>query len=187
MRVITRSGVGQTRILDVADAAGVSAGMIQHYFRSRDALMSATFKRFFDEERDEWLEVVEAETDPLGELRALLGFTPTRMPARELYTMWMELHAAATRDAELAELATRTWEGWRNTLEKIIRAGVKSGAFAPADSPRNVATRLVSLLDGLLIHVVLEHQGMTLTDMRRHVAAAAAGELAVPVEDIFRK
>jgi AcrR family transcriptional regulator len=185
MRAITRSGVESTRILDVADDAGVSAGMIQHYFRSRDALMTATFRRFFDEERDEWTALVEAEDDPLDKLRAMLGFIPQRMPARELYAMWMELHAAATRDEDLARLAARTWGEWQGTLERIISAGAEAGVFSPSDSPTNVAVRLVALFDGLVLHVVLGHDGMTLEDLRRHSAEAAARELSVPVERLL--
>ncbi|HEX9411676.1 MAG TPA: helix-turn-helix domain-containing protein, partial [Actinomycetota bacterium] len=39
-RVITERGLAETRISDVADAAGVSPGLILYYFDSKDRLLA---------------------------------------------------------------------------------------------------------------------------------------------------
>ncbi len=182
-RVMARNGVERTRIIDVADEANVSAGMIQHYFRSRDDLIAATFQRFLDQSKVAWTAAIEAESDPTSKLRALLRTAVgLHMPAVALYTMWIELNAVGTRNARLNELAAAGWGDWLADFETIIADGVEAGAFAPNGSPRDVAVRLVALMDGLSMHVAQHRFGMTALDMYRHVTAAAALDLSVPVD-----
>jgi AcrR family transcriptional regulator len=43
IRVFARQGYNATRVADVADEAGVAYGLVYHYFRSKEALMTELF------------------------------------------------------------------------------------------------------------------------------------------------
>ena len=45
LRVISRNGLEAVNIRDVAAEAGVSAGRVQHYFGTKNAMLKAAFER----------------------------------------------------------------------------------------------------------------------------------------------
>src|SRR5690348_14257805 len=49
VRVIAERGIDGARLADIAEAAGVSLGLVQHYFRHRRRLLLEVFRR--EEER----------------------------------------------------------------------------------------------------------------------------------------
>jgi AcrR family transcriptional regulator len=61
-RVISTRGVEGTRLSDVAEAAEVSIGSIQHHFQTRDDLLTATFEWVNDAFLNDW-EATASEAD----------------------------------------------------------------------------------------------------------------------------
>ena len=43
IRVFARQGYHSTRVADIADEAGVAYGLVYHYFRSKEAVMTELF------------------------------------------------------------------------------------------------------------------------------------------------
>ena len=61
MRVIAAQGVGQARLADIADEAGVSLGLVQHYFRHRERLVTEAFASETERVTRRWREIAEAD------------------------------------------------------------------------------------------------------------------------------
>ena len=74
MRVLARRGYAQTTLSDVAAEAGVSHGLVNFHFESKDKLLMATLLFMADEYRQNWkAALAQAGSRPGSRLAALLA------------------------------------------------------------------------------------------------------------------
>ncbi|MEU4481639.1 TetR family transcriptional regulator C-terminal domain-containing protein [Micromonospora sp. NPDC023966] len=160
MRVAAEQGLEAVSLRHVAAAAGVSSGMVQHYFRTRDEMM--TFALAVVRERNE-ARVTRAV--------AALGATPT--PRALLRTMLAELLPldeerradgrvalaflayTAVRPAVAAALHDET-AALLGFIAGLIRAGQPAGAEGRVDAER-AAVGLLAVMEGLGIYLLGGH------------------------------
>ena len=94
---VTRLGFAHTRVADVADALGISTGLVFYHFDSKDALLSAAFA--YAAERD--LERLDGAANGTGQRRPPAGPDPARMYGPEGsgagWSLWIDAlgHLAA--------------------------------------------------------------------------------------------
>lgn len=74
MHVLARKGYAQTTLSDVAAEAGVSHGLVNFHFESKEKLLTAVLLFMADEYRRNWTQALGAAgTDPAERLAALLS------------------------------------------------------------------------------------------------------------------
>lgn len=150
MAVIARRGVAETRLVDVADQAGVSVGMLQHYFRSRENLVRETFLAAHADSLAKLRSLAAAEPDPF---RRLVGFVEWVVTGR--WSLWVEIWAASSRDEVLRGAIAKIYKEWALPFREAIGEGVALGLFNPRGTPEDVADRIVSEIDGLGVRMLL--------------------------------
>src|SRR6184192_4351215 len=77
--VFADRGYFNAQVADVARAAGVAAGTVYLYFRSKDDLLISIFERSMREALAEGKKVVEGVDDPRERLRRVAGLHLTRL------------------------------------------------------------------------------------------------------------
>jgi AcrR family transcriptional regulator len=143
---VARHGVDRVRLRDVAKAAGVSIGLLQHYFETRDALVREAFElAALDNLRQH---VADAPHDPWERLCAVLDDIVLAADAEREAISWVDLCAAAARHPELRPTVARVQEGWRDLLHSTLEDGVAAGQFDPPLDPATAATSINALIDG---------------------------------------
>ena len=172
--VIRRRGLENARVVDVADAAGISAPSVLYYFASKaellkEALTSAE-ERFYDELAEE-LEGIES-----ARRRLILIVSSAAGDGDYDAALWMELWARALRDPELAATRAELDGRWRRTIAAVVRYGQERGEFGPAD-PDELAVLLASLLDGLAVQIALRDLEVTPERVRALALKLAEREL----------
>src|SRR5262245_54253001 len=70
-QVFARRGFFQSQVADIARAAGVAAGTVYLYFRSKDDLLVSIFERTMKETLSEGHDAMAAVIDPRERLRLL--------------------------------------------------------------------------------------------------------------------
>ncbi len=82
--VIRERGLNQTRLRDVAAAAGVSTGMVQHYFDSRDRLLAEAFQYNNRRRAEAWGHAAVSSADAWGKIESLIthALDPRRLAER---------------------------------------------------------------------------------------------------------
>lgn len=184
-RVITERGLADTRISDVAEAAGVSPGLILYYFDSKDRLLSEALTyandQFFLRMSREIRRIPSAK-DQLRHLVDLSvpGYQPEYGKLDE-WALWIEVWVRALRDPQMAKDREVLDQRWRQSIADIIRAGQASGEFGPGD-PDEVALRLGSLIDGLAIQVIMNDSQVSPERMHRACMEVAAREIGFELE-----
>lgn len=161
-RVIGLRGVEGTRFVDVARAAGVSIGKVQHYFPVREELLLATFDAINDASIADWDAVAQAEPDARRRLSALLRMAAFGRPGWEEigWTVWIEFWALSLRNPTFREQYKILYGKWRLTLVTALSDGVRDGDFQPRDSVKDTVDRLAGLIEGLAIRALLDPMEM---------------------------
>jgi TetR/AcrR family transcriptional regulator, transcriptional repressor of bet genes len=129
---IARRGFSDTTLADVADRAGLSRGIVNFYFKSKDVLFADTLRHLADEYRQTWGRALsKAGDDPARRLRALLmvNFDPRVFSRKKIavwYAFWGE---AKSRPAYLAVCAEKDRE-YRQALDACVSAVVAAGNYS---------------------------------------------------------
>jgi TetR/AcrR family transcriptional regulator, fatty acid metabolism regulator protein len=152
IRVFARKGFHAARVGDVAEEAGVSHGLVYHYFASKDELLETVF-------RETWNEV----------LAAIAAVEDSGEPAREqlrqvtkiLLRGWQNEPDRTTvimreiaRSPELQRLIADLTKP-REAVERIIRAGQNRGELRHDVDARLASTMLYGAIDEILTGWVL--------------------------------
>jgi TetR/AcrR family fatty acid metabolism transcriptional regulator len=74
IRVFARQGYHATRVADIADEAGVAYGLVYHYFRSKEAVMTELFTERWSLLLAAGEQVKEGDGTPREKLAAIAGF-----------------------------------------------------------------------------------------------------------------
>jgi AcrR family transcriptional regulator len=134
IRLFTERGMEKTSILDIAQAAGVSGGLIRHHFGSKDGLREACDAHVFDE-------LLKFKEDVLAKGIADPGFLPA-FDARQLlfrrYLGRAMIDGSEAAAAQFVEIVDGT--------ERYFR---EQGMDLP--DPRGVAAALAAMTGGLMI------------------------------------
>jgi AcrR family transcriptional regulator len=174
VRVIRANGMLESSTRTVAAEAGVSTGLLHHYFDSYDDLMAAAFDRVAAEDLQRARDVVAAYSTPTEQLDAIVT---EFQPARDAWQFqwWMDAWSSSARHPAVRDIAAKLNAGWQRLIEEVLREGMQTGEFACPD-PRASAWRLLAMLDGLTIQVVAHHDGPGRADVEKWSMEAARAE-----------
>lgn len=181
--VICRQGVDGARLKDIADEAGVSLGMVQHYFRHREALIVETIGALLELTLATWRVVSAREPDPIRRLFALLRFQVAGWaPFRKRWSFWVEFWSAAGRHEVLGAQAKEVYRAWTEPFRETIEQGVAAGAFRPHTSPDALIVRLMCLSDGAAIRVLYDPDALDAEGMFAMLVDLACTDLGITDE-----
>ncbi|MGH3358947.1 MAG: TetR/AcrR family transcriptional regulator, partial [Nocardioidaceae bacterium] len=148
LELVARMGADHVRLRDVADAASVSVGTLQHYFYTRDQLLQAAFARHTREVVGNIERYADTVALPSERVLSLMdGVTrDAAFPRRS--ALWIEFAAAAIRSPDLRELMGEAYGSWRRMLMQAVDEGIETGQFRPVLAPDVVVSTLLALIDG---------------------------------------
>ena len=153
-RLVSAHGMEAVSLRQVAAEAGVSMGMVQHYFADKEEMVLFALSAMTEQvgrRIGEAFGALADPDDPLQRVRAVLVQTlplddERRLEARVAVTFL----ARASVDVKIAEyLRSGYAEGHAYLLEQLRAAGI-------ADAERE-ASRLFALTDGLTAHTLAGH------------------------------
>jgi AcrR family transcriptional regulator len=156
LSLVAARGADAVRLRDVAREAGVSVGLLQYYFDSRDQLI----RDAFDQHARAVIAVVTVAdapgASPWARMEAMFGAVVLRPDLGRSSALWMEFTSASLHDEQLRTLLKDTYEAWRALLAEIVARGIETGAFRPSLPPELVVSCLVALIDGFELAVAID-------------------------------
>ncbi|KOY17724.1 TetR/AcrR family transcriptional regulator [Paenibacillus xylanivorans] len=153
LKIFARRGIIGAKLSMIATEAGISQGLLYHYFKSKDELFILLIQQAIQESIDSMKSVYQLPGSPIEKLRAF-----TQLDSEgQLY--FMLIHQARTSDG-VPEKAKQLIEQYSmesyvvDILEPLFIEGQKAGEFAPGDPRQLVSTyfTVVSALMTLNIH-----------------------------------
>lgn len=172
--VMQRKGMEETTSRDVTQAAGVSAGLVHHYFESFDHLLATAFEQVAFADLHRVREALADIPEPTQRLDRLIEvFAPVDDDWQ--YQVWLEVWSVSARRPTLLRAAQRCNEEWQRLMADLFRDGIATGAFHCKDAEA-AAWRVLALLDGMAIQTVAEQTSLPRPQLLQWVRDAARVE-----------
>lgn len=156
-RCFVRNGFHVTSMQDILGEAGLSAGAVYRYFRSKDEIICAIADAALAEVTGSLRDVFEAPgLPPLDEVlgRVLAGRPPldaSRSSALLLLQVWGEI----VRNPALQASYATTFDAWRVFFTSMVELYQRSGQLTSAIPAAQLAPTLIALVQGFMVQVAL--------------------------------
>lgn len=148
--LVAEGGPEAATVRAIADRAGVTAGLIRHYFQSKEELLRAAYRALMDGMIDTGSDAAKsAGAGPEARLAAFIGATlrPPVMQTDSL-VLWAGYMHMLRNDRDLLAVHESAYLAFRDTLEGLITSLPRQ---ADAEQLRGEAIACNALLDGLWI------------------------------------
>jgi AcrR family transcriptional regulator len=167
--VLSERGYANTRVVDIAKAAGTSPAAILYWFDGKHGLLAEALALRELEFHDRYTVRVELAATASEQLRILFE----AMLRHYDWALWMELCVLALRDPTAAAERDRMDRRWRAMLRKVIRDGQGRGEFIESDADETMFV-LAALLDGMAPLLAMKAKGVTRAHVERTWLAEAS-------------
>ncbi|MGW5648797.1 TetR/AcrR family transcriptional regulator [Saccharopolyspora sp. NPDC003752] len=159
-RLLAAEGFAGVSFSRVATEAGISVGLIQHYFAGKDALLHFAYEdatRRLGERVRVRVRDGEAARLPIAEvlLDSLVELLPLDEERDVEYRVRQGLQAQALHHAGLAEVARQAGGAILDYVTKVIQDGVERGEVEPGVDAVLAARTILATVQGLADQVAL--------------------------------
>ncbi|MEU6447360.1 TetR/AcrR family transcriptional regulator [Streptomyces sp. NPDC046979] len=163
-RLIVRDGLTAVTVARTAAEAGMSVGLVQHYFTAKDEMLLATFTRVngrFTARVDEVVNRGEAEGRTIAEMlrQALAELMPLDDARREEFLVRLAFADQAAHNTRLAAVQRETLVGIRSRVAQAIRNGTACGEVTQGVDAADQALHIVAFAEGLALHTHIDPDG----------------------------
>ena len=169
MKCIARKGMGSTTLGDVAREAGLSQGIVNLHFKSKENLLKETLRSLANEYREKFNKALQKSgPHPADKLRALMvhDVRPSICNQRKLavwFAFWGEVKSRPTY--------RRMCDEWDQYYDEVV-AGLCGELIADGDyrdiEATTVAYALASMINGLWLSCLISPQSW---DRNKAIAA----------------
>lgn len=160
--VLSERGYANTRVVDIAKAAGTSPAAILYWFDGKDGLLAQALVLREQQFHDQYTVKIDTTESAGDQLRILIE----AMLHHYDWGLWMELTVQALRDTGSAAERDRIDRRWRAALRAVIRTGQENGEFT-GDDPDDAMFVLAALLDGMAPLLAVKAKGVTADRVER--------------------
>jgi AcrR family transcriptional regulator len=156
-RCFTRNGFHVTTMQDILAEAGLSAGAVYRYFRSKDEIICAIADATLEDVTASLRDIFETPVPPpLDEvLRRILDGPPpldaSPSSARLLLQVWGE----TARSPALAERFTRSMAAWGAFFTRLIEVYQRTGQVTATVPAAQLTPTLIALIQGFRVQLAL--------------------------------
>lgn len=153
-RLLAAEGIGRVSFTRVAAEAGISVGLIQHYFANKDELLRFSYRdclRRSAERVAARIRAGEAAAEPISAmlLASLTELLPLDAERTVEFRVERNLWLLSLHDAELAELAHRATADLHGRIVTAIENGKECGEVRLEVDGSTAATMILSATRGL--------------------------------------
>lgn len=161
---LAKHGYRRTTVQRIAEIAGVTPGLVTHYFDGKDELLFEAYRHFTDSALAVYLaEADKAEPDPVGRLgafvRSILFFDAGNAEQMRIRAGFVDL---VITDPDASAVQAATYERCiREIGNCVVRIRRLRGDSLSADAARKLALGINSVIDGVWLECSLNPSRMT--------------------------
>lgn len=148
--MFARKGILSAKMSMIAETAGISNGLLYHYFKSKDELFTSLVQEAMAESEAALRSVYDMPGTPLERIRALTA----EILNEDGTPYFMLIHQAATSDGvpeQVKELQQQySMDTYVDMLLPLFEEGQQAGELAEGD-PRELIACYLSVLSGVMV------------------------------------
>ncbi len=175
-RVFARHGFFGAQVADVAKAAGVAAGTVYLYFRSKDDLLVSIFERTMASAIEEASNALAGITDPEDRLRRIARLHLARLGADRDLAIVFQVELRQTTKF-MAQFSTTGLRDYLGLIRDAIGDGQRQGRFRSDVSPTLTAKMMFGALDEMATNWILSERRYDLASTADAVVDVFVGGL----------
>ena len=185
--LVAEGGPQAATVRAIADRAGVTPGLIRHYFSGKEDLTRAAYRHMMEQMTADNVAALAAAPDcPLSRLAAFVAASlkpPVMHPLR--LALWAGFLQLVRSDAGMRAIHEQTYVGYRDILEQLITALPREGADAARCHSDAIACNAV--IDGLWLEGSALPEGFALGELVDIGLHAIGAILGVNLADALRR
>ena len=172
---LAKRGYSDTTLANVADGAGLSRGIVNFHFESKEKLLIATLQYMADEYANHWNAALEkADGTPAGRLWALVNADfDRRICTRRKLAAWCAFWGEAKSRPTYQALCGASDQNYQKTFTDLCTELKADGGYGY--DPEPMALGICSMMEGLWFRLMM-NDGLT-----REKALASAIEYVTAV------
>ncbi len=150
---IEAHGFAEATIARISRRAGLSSGIISHYFGGKNALLAASMRWLLSDLRDAMIARQRQAPGPIARIEAIIAanFAPSQFTPR-VCAAWLSFYAQVPHEPELARLHRIYMRRLHSNLRHAF------GALLPAEAAARAAEGMGALIDGLWVQAALSRE-----------------------------
>ena len=159
MKCIAKKGMGSTTLSDVAGTAGLSQGIVNLHFESKDNLLNETLRYLADEYRIQFDKALQrGGNSPADQLRALmeLDLRPSICERRKV-AVWFAFWGEAKSRPAYLRICDEYDRYYDKVLERLCQEIITDGGYEHLDAGA-MRMALASLTNGLWLSCLINPQ-----------------------------
>jgi TetR/AcrR family transcriptional repressor of bet genes len=156
MKCIARNGLGGTTLGDVAREAGLSQGIVNLHFESKENLLNETLRYIADDYKSQFNRTLgRSGSDAAGKLHALmkLDLRPSILDRRKL-AVWFAFWGEVKSRPRYREVCEQSDEYYDEVLSSLCDEIIAEGGYKNV-SAAAVATMLTSVTNGMWLSYLI--------------------------------
>ncbi|MBP5857759.1 transcriptional regulator BetI [Marivibrio halodurans] len=176
---IHEQGLAEATVKQISARAGVSSGIIHHYFGGKDALLAATMRAMLRDLRREVNTRLATAQTPEARLEAVIeaSFSIDQFSGA-VQTAWLSFWAQTPHSPSLARLARLYLRRLRSTLRHALR-----GVIADEAAVEEAADGLAAIIDGLWLTAAVAPRSIDPAAARRIAWNYVRAQIALAERD----
>jgi TetR/AcrR family transcriptional regulator, transcriptional repressor of bet genes len=182
---IAQDGLAGASIEKITRRAGVSRGLVRHYFGAKSNLLAEAFQKLAQDFREMLgMDLTDfPDSDRAAELRlrrSILPMFERLAPAPDRQYAWFGFWALARSEPQIEQLNHELYEEIERYLGgQVADVAARRGMTVDAEA---AGRGLAAMMEGAWVHSIIGVEGMTLAEAQRlsldYVARLLGGELA---------
>ena len=156
IKCIARKGMGSTSVGDVAKEAGLSQGIINLHFESKENLLNETLRHVADEYKERFTRTYEQSgPSPADKLRALmeLDLKPSIID-RQKIAVWFAFWGAVKSRPAYRKICDERDQYYDDVVESLCREIIADGGYKNV-SASSVRIALTSITNGMWLSYLI--------------------------------
>ena len=151
MAVFSRMGFHKARMDDIVEESGLSKGTLYWYFKSKDDIIIALLKYFFEREFTDLETILHGEEPVSDRLKTFVEFTMEDVRRMlDLLPLTFEFYALSLRQESIHQFIKDYFHRYMEALDPVIQEGINQGEFQPVNA-RDVTIALGAIVEGTLL------------------------------------
>jgi len=168
IRAIGRVGYASATLTHVASEAGLSPGIVNFYFKSKEQLLIATLEQIAEEYSAFWQAAInKGKVSPAAGLEAMIeaDFHPTVCNVEKV-SIWYAFWAEARSNASYHDVVNNLEQDYLAQTETLCQRIIQEGGYEEA-SARDVAIGLNAMIDGMWFDCLMEPKTFNRAEAKR--------------------
>jgi TetR/AcrR family transcriptional regulator, fatty acid metabolism regulator protein len=174
--IFARRGFFGAQVADVAKAAGIAAGTVYLYFRSKDEILTSLFDRTMQEAIGEGRTALADVHDPVERLRHIARMHLARLGRDRNLAIVFQVELRQTTKF-MEQFSTTGLRDYLAVIQQTIEDGQKRGHLRKSINPRVASKVFFGALDEMATNWVLSRRRYPLADQADEVVDILVGGL----------